>query len=121
MQIERPRLRPDFDWQERRGRDSDGDRFSHMALVHASGRVVARIHVPMGADEYMYQLDFFVPLKETCAEGESDLRFVDLPGAQRFAEKVLETYEPEPWNKKKADPVAESAVVLLVESQIVTQ
>ena len=87
-------MRPDFDWQQWAGRDADGERFSHMVLVHGSGRLLAKIWLPIVADEYAHRVYFYAGDKDLrAAEG---VQFADVDSAKRHVEAMLAGYVAEP-------------------------
>lgn len=90
-------MRPDLDWQFQEGRGRDGDKFSTWLLVHASGRLLARVSAPLY--EHEQRLDFFCKLDHGGVTDADDLRFIDIDSAKRFAEKILDQYDPEPRRK----------------------
>lgn len=76
----------DCRWEPHAGRERDGEKFAVQILIHASGRIPAKIICPATADEYYYRLFFYL---ETDMDKE-EYQFIDLDSAQRFAESVLD-------------------------------
>ena len=91
-------MRPDFLWQHFEGRDHEGERFSHDVLIHGSGRVLAKIYLPVCATEYQYEVFFFTGNSEL--RHATDIRFIDLDSARRHCEVMLADY----GNPPKPDP-----------------
>jgi hypothetical protein len=81
-------------WSHREGRDAQGDKFSQEILLHASGRILARIFIPLG-DEFNFRVAFYVFVPDTVLAKPDDFHdFIDLDSAQRFAEETLLAYDP---------------------------
>ena len=91
-------MRPDFLWQHFEGRDHEGERFSHDVLIHGSGRILAKVYLPIGADGYQYEAVFYAGSKDL--RDNTDQRFVDLDSARRHCEVMLADYgippQPDP-------------------------
>lgn len=90
----------DATWAPYSGRDTDGDRFNRLALVHGSGRILASVNLPLGADEYQFFVYFFCEVPDEILAG-SEFRFVSAESAHAFVEKILGSFD---WaaGKKKA-------------------
>ncbi len=98
--------RPDFDWRDEKFKDDDGNSCHDYALVHASGRILAKISVPARSWDYYYQVFFFVAAAKRhalsdCDEGVGDLRFIDLESAVEYAELLLEDFGQEQVDEQK--------------------
>lgn len=88
-------------WLERKGRDSDGDAFRVLILLHGSGRVLARVRCPAANDEWRYGVLFDCKVPEEVLPGDC-FDFVDEDSAMRFAEQVLSTFDPVDLSPRKA-------------------
>ncbi len=96
----------DVNWAPYSGRDSDGDKFNRLALVHGSGRILASVNLPMNADEYQYFVYFFCEVPDEILMG-SDFRFVSAESAQAFVEKILGSFDWAAGKKKAVVPAVE--------------
>ncbi len=91
----------EYIWLERRGRNAEGEKFSTEILVHGSGRILARVSLPLG-DEYHHRVFFYVSVsKKALAKPDDCHDFIDLGSAKRFAEAILRGL-PDPLNPPTA-------------------
>ncbi len=91
--------RLDFDWREFKGRDAEGTLCLEQVLVHAGGRVLAKVSCPCNSWEYAFHVFFFVAAAKKSAEADSDeggtdVRFIDLESAKAYAEILLQDFQP---------------------------
>lgn len=89
----------DFYWLKFKGRDAEGTLYLEHVLVHAGGRVLAKVSCPCNSWEYSFHVFFFVAAAKKSAnadsdEGGTDVRFIDLESAKEYAELLLADFEP---------------------------
>lgn len=97
-------MSPDLDWQFREGRDKDGDRFAIHALVHGSGRVLAKVFEPSARGGF-YCLDFLCVVPSEVIDASASFQFIELAPAKALAEDILGRFDP------LARPAAKAAEV----------
>jgi hypothetical protein len=84
----------DLTWSHREGRDRNADRFAEEILLHGSGQILARVFWPQ-ADEFNFRVAFYVYVPATVLTKPDEFHdFIDLESAQRFAQKILLSYDP---------------------------
>ncbi len=81
-------------WIDKKGTDRDGDRFWLDNLVHASGRILAKVRLPL-SDEYRYNVAFYCTVPKTVLADQNEcFDFIDLDSARAFALAVLAQFDP---------------------------
>lgn len=81
-----------FVWRHFEGRDKEGNRFAHHALIHGSGRIFAKVYVPCSEyGEYNFAVSYFYggPEGEVLDKGPGTAQFIDLESALRFCEATV--------------------------------
>lgn len=82
-------------WVHRAGTDSHGERFSIDNLLHASGRILAKVFGPVVPSEYAYRVSFYATVpKSVIADQNEAFDFMDADSARAFAETILDQFDP---------------------------
>lgn len=83
-------VKSEITWDYREGRDREGDKYAVHVLIHASGRILAKVH----AADYFFRAQFyFVCPKETLDTTEA-YDFIDPEPAMRFCEEQVLRVDP---------------------------
>lgn len=80
-----------WQWDEAEWRDSDGDKCRLVTLTHSTGRVFAA--VGQAGSTALFRALFYCKLPAKVATA-GDCRFISVQAAKRFAEEVLESFDP---------------------------
>ncbi len=81
-------------WIQNKGTDREGNRFWLDNLVHASGRILAKISLPL-CDEYRYNVAFYCTVPKTILADQNEcFDFIDIDSARAFALAVLAQFDP---------------------------
>jgi hypothetical protein len=101
--------RNEFTWERHAGRNPEGERFDSNVMVHGTGRILARVGMPIG-EEYWYRLYFYVP--KCVLDSPDDCHdFISADAAVEFAENVAMAWSDETLAKIPGFPKRVSAPV----------
>jgi len=102
----------DFIWQRREGRDREGDKFRALVCVHGSGRILARVLLPVGGQEYKCYAMFDCAMPEGAPKDSGgSYDFIDEDSAMAFVERTLILFDP------LAQPPASAVKEVVVEKE----
>jgi hypothetical protein len=85
----------DFIWERREGRDCDGDKFRALVCVHGSGRILARVLLPVAGQEYKHYAMFDCAMPDGAPKDSGgSYDFIDEDSAKAFIERTLLAFDP---------------------------